>query len=216
MRLLVYTNASADDKGIRQRLQRENVAIVTDETVCDAALICLDGQEDMFETLSNVCRRSTYPVIALGYQEPANDYEEVRCLEMGADDYVRAGTSVAVLILRLQRMLRLYAGVSGAFHYWRGFLDLEDRQDYEWQGETLGLTGKEYYLFRLLLQNKEQMVLSEKMMEEIWQRKDGTEKDVLNTMIRKLRKKLTGIPFRIENCYGRGYALKYDGRNCNV
>jgi len=80
----------------------------------------------------------------------------------------------------------------------------------------LGLTGKEYYLFRLLLQNKEQMVLSEKMMEEIWQRKDGTEKDVLNTMIRKLRKKLTGIPFRIENCYGRGYALKYDGSNCNV
>ena len=32
MRLLVYTNTSVDDKGIRQRLQRENVAIVTDET----------------------------------------------------------------------------------------------------------------------------------------------------------------------------------------
>lgn len=216
MRLLVCTNRSADDEGIRQRLQRENVTVVFSEDDCDAVLVCLDGQEDMFEVLAEVCRRSACPVIVLGYQEPVTDYEEVRCLEMGADDYVGAGTSVTVLILRIQRMIRLYAGVSGTFHYWRGFLELEDRQDYEWQGEALGLTGREYYLFRMLLHNKEQMVLSERMMEEIWQRQDGTGKDVLNTMIRKLRKKLAGIPFRIENCYGRGYALKYDNSNCNV
>lgn len=216
MRLLVWTNISADGDGIRQSLQRENVTVVTDETVCDAALVCLDGQEDMFEVLADVCRRSTYPVVVLGYQEPVSCYEEIRCLEMGADDYVRAGTLVTVLILRLQRMIRLYVGISGSFHYWRSFLELEERQDYEWQGEALGLTGKEYSLFRMLLQNKEQMVPSEKMMEEIWQRKDSTGKDVLNTMIRKLRRKLAKIPFRIENCYGRGYALKYDDRNCNV
>lgn len=216
MRLLVRTNISADDERIRQSLEREDVTVVTNGMVCDAVLVCLDGREEMFEKLEDVCRQSIYPVVVLGFQESVPYYEEVRCLEMGADDYVAAGTPVTVLILRLQRLIRLYAGVSGAFHYWRGLLELEERQDYEWQGETLGLTDKEYHLFRLLLQNKEQMVCSGKIMEVIWERKEDAGKDVLNTMIRKLRRKLDQIPFQIENCYGRGYILKYDGRNCNV
>lgn len=216
MRLRVCMNASAGAEELLGELRREGAVIVPDGEVYDAVLVCLDGQEDMYTRLDDICRENTCPVVVAGYGGQVSYYEEIRCLEMGADDYIPVTTPVPVLLLRIQRLLRLYNGAFGGFHCWRGFLELCDRRDYEWQGKALGLTEKEYQLFHLLIGSREQMVATDELLEKIWKREDTINKDVLNTMIRKLRKKLHGIPFQIVNCYGKGYALKRDDSKCNI
>lgn len=216
MRLRLIRNPYVGDGGIASALRQEKVLIVErEEDFCDAILVCMDGQEDMFEKLSEIRRDRGCPVVAAGYDRSSSYYEEIRCLEMGADDYVPAGTLAPVLILRLERLIRLYHGETGAFRYRQGLVELTEQNDFVWQGDRLELTGKEYLLFRRLLRENGQTVSTEELL-QLWSRGEAAGRDVLNTMIRKLRIKCKETPFQIVNCYGRGYALKYDSRKCNV
>lgn len=216
MRLRLIRNQYAGDGGIADVLHQEGVILTEREgDSYDAVLLCLDGQEAMFQKLAGICRDKGCPVVVSGYDREVPYYEEIRCLEIGADDYVPAGTLGPVLILRLERLLRLYRGETGGFRYHYGLLELTEQNDFIWQGKCLGLTGKEYLLFRRLLRGNGQTVAAEELL-QLWSRGEAAGKDVLNTMIRKLRIKCEETPFQIVNCYGRGYALKYDSRKCNV
>ena len=215
MRLRLVMDQYAGDDGIANALRQEHVFVTEQEDAYDAVLICLNGQEDMFGRLSEFRDDHACPIVVNGYDRNRSYYEEIRCLEMGADDYVPAGTLAPVLILRLERLIRLYRGETGAFRYRQGLVELTKQKDFVWQGDCLELTGKEYRLFQRLLRENGQIVSTGELM-QLWCQGEAAGKDVLNTMIRKLRIKCKDTPFRIVNCYGRGYALKYDSRKCNV
>ena len=170
MRLQIYTDESDSGERLIRAVKQEGVTVVREETEdADAVVLFLNGQESGFRRLETLR--------VVGHEERVYCYEEIRSLELGADDYVPAGTASNVLLLRLQRLFRLYRGQNGPFYYRNGLLECRDKRDYEWQGKPLCLTGKEYQLLHL------------------------------NTMLRKLRGKLQGTPFKIVNRYGMGYQI---------
>lgn len=152
MRLQIYTDESDSGERLIRAVKQEGVTVVREETEdADAVVLFLNGQESGFRRLETLRIKWQCPVVVVGHEERVYCYEEIRSLELGADDYVPAGTASNVLLLRLQRLFRLYRGQNGPFYYRNGLLECRDKRDYEWQGKPLCLTGKEYQLLHLLL-----------------------------------------------------------------
>ena len=146
MRLQIYTDESDGGERLIRAVKQEGVTVVREETEdADAVVLFLNGQESGFRRLEALRIKWQCPVVVVGHEERVCCYEEIRSLELGADDYVPAGTASNVLLLRLQRLFRLYRGQNGPFYYRNGLLECRDKRDYEWQGKPLRLTGKEYH-----------------------------------------------------------------------
>lgn len=207
MRLQIYTDESDGGERLIRAMKQEGVTVVREETEdADAVVLFLNGQESGFRRLETLRIKWQCPVVVVGHEERVCCYEEIRSLELGADDYVPAGTASNVLLLRLQRLFRLYRGQNGPFYYQNGLLECRDRRDYEWQGKPLCLTGKEYQLLHLLLTHAGEVVTLQEILRQVWNQKEEAT-DALNTMLRKLRGKLQGTPFKIVNRYGMGYQI---------
>lgn len=207
MRLQIYTDESDSGERLIRAVKQEGVTVVREETEdADAVVLFLNGQESGFRRLETLRIKWQCPVVVVGHEERVYCYEEIRSLELGADDYVPAGTASNVLLLRLQRLFRLYRGQNGPFYYWNGLLECRDKRDYEWQGKPLCLTGKEYQLLHLLLTHAGEVVTLQEILRQVWNQKEEAT-DALNTMLRKLRGKLQGTPYKIVNRYGMGYQI---------
>lgn len=207
MRLQIYTDESDSGERLIRAVKQEGVTVVREETEdADAVVLFLNGQESGFRRLETLRIKWQCPVVVVGHEERVYCYEEIRSLELGADDYVPAGTASNVLLLRLQRLFRLYRVQNEPFYYRNGLLECRDKRDYEWQGKPLCLTGKEYQLLHLLLTHAGEVVTLQEILRQVWNQKEEAT-DALNTMLRKLRGKLQGTPFKIVNRYGMGYQI---------
>lgn len=206
MRLQMYTDDWNGGERLIRAIKQEGVTVVREEEDTDAVVLFLNGQESGFRRLEALRAKWQCPVVVIGHEERVYGYEEIRSLELGADDYVPVGTASNVLLLRLQRLIRLYQGKNGPFYYQHGLLECRDRRDYEWQGKPLCLTGKEYQLLHLLLTHAGEVVTLQEILRQVWNQKEEAT-DALNTMLRKLRVKLKETPYQIVNRYGRGYQI---------
>ena len=207
MRLQIYTDESDGGERLIRAMKQEGVTVVREETEdADAVVLFLNGQESGFRRLETLRIKWQCPVVVVGHEERVYCYEEIRSLELGADDYVPAGTASNVLLLRLQRLFRLYRGQNAPSYYRNGLFECRDKSDYEWQGKPLCLTGKEYQLLHLLLTHAGEVVTLQEILRQVWNQKEEAT-DALNTMLRKLRGKLQGTPFKIVNRYGMGYQI---------
>lgn len=208
MRLQIYTEDQSGGEQLIRAIKQEGVTVVREETEdADAVVLFLNGQERTFQRLEALRTNCQCPVVVVGHEERVFCYEEIRSLELGADDYVPAGTASNVLLVRLQRLLRLYQGQNGAFYYRYGLLERRKERDYEWQGKPLRLTGKEYRLLHLLLTHAGEIVTAQEILRQVWDQPGEGGTDALNTMLRKLRVKLKETPYQIVNQYGRGYQI---------
>ena len=114
MRLQIYTDESDSGERLIRAVKQEGVTVVREETEdADAVVLFLNGQESGFRRLETLRIKWQCPVVVVGHEERVCCYEEIRSLELGADDYVPAGTASNVLLLRLQRLFRLYRGQNG-------------------------------------------------------------------------------------------------------
>lgn len=108
MRLQIYTDESDGGERLIRAMKQEGVTVVREETEdADAVVLFLNGQESGFRRLETLRIKWQCPVVVVGHEERVYCYEEIRSLELGADDYVPAGTASNVLLLRLQRLFRL-------------------------------------------------------------------------------------------------------------
>lgn len=176
----------------------------------EGVLLCLepgDVETELLPALRQVCE---LPLAVAGSSLENTYYEELWCLEQGADDYFSLSMPVPIMLVRMQRLIQLYRGRTEAVRYWRGLEESVEAEDYLWQGKPLELTRTEYQVLSLLLHGRGEIVTREKLLARIWQREGEQESCVLPAMIRKLRKKLSPTPLRIVSCYGKGYRLEQE------
>lgn len=174
----------------------------------DAVVLCLAQNEGLLEYLPGLRKACALPVVVTGSAAENSYFEELNCLEQGADDYFRTSMSVPIMIVRIQRLIQLYHGMKEAASYQAGLAELPEQEDYAWGGCRLGLTGTEYRVLHLLLHSREGVVTREKLLARVWRGDDASNDWVLTAMVRKLRKKLAATPIRIVSSYGKGYCIR--------
>ena len=174
-----------------------------DIVILDINLPDVDG----FEALKRIRSFSNVPIIILTVR--GGEEDQVRGLEMGADDYIVKPFNPRDVIARVNSVLRR-AGVpkvtTGQPLVVRGKLILNLANNEVRFGEEIAkLAPNESRLLYILMNNAGQTISSERIVQEVWQGKH-INNDLVRTYIRRLRDKLKDRPPQIiVSKRGEGY-----------
>ena len=206
-----------DDKKISRilklQLERKNHEITIIENGIDA-LNEIDRKRDFYdlilldlglpsmegnEVCKNVRKISKVPIIVVSAKN--NIEEKVDLLKSGAIDYVTKPFDFLELESRININIR--KETISEIIYKTLKLNLENYSAYL-ENNLILLTKTEFELVKLLIENKEEIVLRDKIVEKIW----GWEAsdNLLDSTIKKIRQKLGKE--KIKTVRGIGYILK--------
>jgi two-component system cell cycle response regulator CtrA len=174
--------------------------------ILDLILPDIDG----FEIISRIrAIKNMTPIIILSGLSSTDD--KVKCLTMGADDYLTKPFSKIELLARITAVIRRTSGHSSSVIS-VGPLEIDLKQRcVRVSGIELSLTGKEYSILELLAIKKGSVLAKETFLNHIYGGMDEPEVKIIDVFICKLRKKiadLTGGLNFIETIWGRGYTLR--------
>ncbi|MGM0396410.1 MAG: response regulator transcription factor [Bacillota bacterium] len=168
--------------------------------------IMLPG-EDGYEILSRVKnnpRTSYIPIIML--TSKTNEFDKVRALDMGADDYMDKPFGVMELLSRIKAVLRRSGKreTSGQICLHGVCIDTQQHKVMEEEREVV-LTPKEFDLLHYLMSNQGIVLSRDKIMNEVWGFDFEGETRTVDVHIRTLRMKLGDSGEFIETVRGIGY-----------
>ena len=155
--------------------------------------------------LRNSSATEKLPVIMLTAKN--SEYDKVKGLDMGADDYVSKPFGVMELISRINAVLRR----SGVEH--REKMEVSDitldhlRREVQACGEAVKLTFKEYELLYYLMLNAGLALSRDKIMLSVWGYDFEGESRTVDMHIKTLRKKLGASGNLIKTVRNVGYKI---------
>jgi two-component system cell cycle response regulator CtrA len=177
-----------------------------DAIILDLILPDIDG----FEILARMrAIKNSTPVVILSGLTTTED--KVKCLSIGADDYVTKPFSKTELLARIHAIIRRTSGhFSSIIDIGPIKIDIRQRS-VRIYGVEMSLTKKEYSILELLAIKKGSVLPKEAFLNHIYGGMDEPEIKIVDVFVCKLRKKISdltgGLNF-IETVWGRGYTLR--------
>jgi two-component system, OmpR family, KDP operon response regulator KdpE len=162
-----------------------------------------------FEVLKLIRQVSDVPVIMLTAR--GDEVDQVRGLELGADDYVAKPFSHLALMARIKAALRraeLSPPIQSLPDFQAGDLAIHfQNQEVSVAGEPVKLTPVEYKILYHLVRNAGHLLPHQALLDRVWGGDYGASPEYLKVFISRLRAKLRrpGGPEYIETERGRGY-----------
>lgn len=188
---------------------REYTAGNPDLVVLDVNLPRRDG----FEVLGEIRRMGSTPVMMLTVR--AEEQDEIRGLDLGADDYLRKPFSPRTLLARIRALLRRGGDPDEELGPAAGPLQLDpDRlQARVNEGPRFRISVLELRLLQLLLKQRGKPVVTERLLGYVWSDRDVPDREALKQLIHRLRQKLAnagGNPQWIQSVPGTGYLISLE------
>ncbi len=177
-----------------------------DLIVLDLGLPCQPG----LDVLRNWrARDNLTPVIILTARDAWED--KVLGFKAGADDYLAKPFQIEELLVRINAVLRRYAGLKpGSLTYGELSLDEADQSVSLSSGEKFSLTGTEFKLLRYFMLNPGKLLSKTTLTEHVYQLDSDKDSNVIEVYINRLRQKLgQGL---IQTRRGQGYIFGREGR----
>ena len=196
------TTASSGDEALRAFFDRE-----PDIVLLDVTLPGLSG----FEVLRQIRQFSDVPVIMLTGRSEETD--QVRGLELGADDYVVKPFGALALMARIRAILRRTEHsplARGVPDFTAGPLSISfDGRQVAVHGQVIHLTPVEFKLLYHLARNAGHLLTHDALLNRIWGPDSYRTADHLKVYVSRVRSKIerAGGPRCIENERGLGYRL---------
>ncbi len=195
-----YTVLEAGDGVCALALWAENHP---DLVILDINMPLADG----FEVLSQIREEDSVPVLLLTARQEEQD--KIEGFEYGADDYVTKPFSPRVLMARVRALLRRSGILSVNPEILLGEVRILPERGQVFCGEQpVSLTEKEYGLLMLLINHRGQVLSRIQMIERIWGYDFEGDHRVVDTTIKRIRKKLGSEGSRIESVRGVGYRIQ--------
>ena len=192
--------ANEGEAGLRAFCEHEPDVVVLD--------VALPGQSG-FEVLQEIRRISDVPVIMLTAR--GEELDQVRGLELGADDYVVKPVRHLALLARIKAVLRraeLPPPVRALPDFVAGELAINfQNHQVTLHGESVKLTPVEYKLLYHLVRNAGRLMTHQALLNHVWGEDYGATTDHLKVFISRLRAKIEplGEARYIETERGLGY-----------
>lgn len=162
------------------------------------------------EVLRRLRRTSHMPVIMLTARDAVMD--KVTGLDMGADDYVTKPFSIEELLARIRAALRKETarGQESSLLSFAGLTLDVSRRRVTRDGKEIELTGREFALLQMFLENKTLVLTRDQLLEKVWGYAYMGETNVVDVYVRYLRSKIDD-PFDqklLHTVRGVGYVLR--------
>lgn len=196
--------SAANGEESLEAVQRDFIDLM----ILDLMMPKVDGVE--------VCRRvrewSEVPIIILSARGDEND--KVKCLELGADDYLTKPFGIAELMARIKTAFR-HRGDATAVPTQTNFncdgmeINFAKRR-VTMDGQEVTLTPTEYSLLQHLAINCDKVLTHNMLLQSVWGNEYSSEKEYLRVFVGRLRRKLEPDPKNpryIQTIPGVGYHL---------
>lgn len=210
--------------GLRYALLKQGYEIETARSVAEAKR-CLGHSFDLllldvslpdgtgFEVCESV-RKSGNPVPVLFLTASDDEMSIVRGLDGGGDDYVTKPFRLGELCSRINALLRRAGAVNGEKMILRsGDVTIDLQRGKAFRGdEPLELTGAEYRLLVLLVQNQGIVVTRNRILEQLWDEGGNfVDDNTVSVYIRRLREKIEEEPSRPRRLLtARGFGYRWE------
>ncbi len=156
----------------------------------------------------------TFPIIMLTAKD--QEFDKVKGLNIGADDYITKPFGVKELLARIQARLRRAGTYSSSsnieiLQLSTTKIDLLESKAIFADGKTNELTAREIELIRYLLQAGGEPVSRDELLEKVWRYEYSTNTRTVDVHISKLRAKIENQPDEprhLITLHGVGYLLK--------
>ena len=201
---------------LREFLERNGYQVESVDNFLIASQIALEMRPDLvildinlpgisgFDICKEIKEKSNTPVLMLTSRVGIED--EIKGLEIGADEYLAKPVDTRRLILRMEKLLDLFDH----------FQDIISVGDLSLELSTCKLSYKEAYLIlpqtesdiiKKLMESYPQIVTKDELLMAVWST-IYIDENILQVNITRLRKKLKNLgPYNIYNKRGQGYGL---------
>lgn len=151
-------------------------------------------------------QKSDVPIIMLTALD--GEQNQIKGLDLLADDYITKPFSMPILIRKISAVLRrtLKTGdTAQTINYKELTLDLDGYKTYV-GGESIDLTPREFEILRELLTHKGRILTRKNLLQMLWKYEFLGDERIIDTHIKNLRKKLSSADY-IETIRGVGYRI---------
>ncbi|WP_299549163.1 response regulator transcription factor [uncultured Helicobacter sp.] len=162
-----------------------------------------------FEILKDIkTNSSTQELPVLMLTALNNEFDKVKGLDLGADDYITKPFSVMEFLARVRAILRRNKE-SDTICY--GILELSyTTRNVKVSEKSVALTLKEFELLGFLLKNQNRAFSRDELLEILWGYSYSSESRTIDIHIKTLRKKLGVAGKYIKTIRGVGYKISKD------
>ena len=171
--------------------------------------IMLPGEDgiSLLKRLKNSSKTRDIPVIMVTAK--GAEYDKVKGLDLGADDYVTKPFGMMELVSRVRALLRRTEPEKRADSCEAGAIHVDlNRHVVMVDGQIVNLTFKEFELLCYLIENKGMVLTRDQLLSKIWGYDFDGETRTVDVHIRTLRQKIGEASRCIETIRGVGYKLE--------
>lgn len=189
-----------------QKVMEVFIAESPELVILDVNLPVYDG----FYWCQQIRTVSKTPIVFLSSREHPMDI--VMAMNVGADDYIQKPFNLDVLIAKVQALLRRtysYGDTISDVIEWNGaVLDLK-KGSLHYNDREVHLTKNEFFILRLLLEERGKIVSREELMRRLWEDEKFVSDNTLSVNITRIRTKLEeiGLNDQIVTKKGQGYLV---------
>lgn len=209
--LLVYTleTTGFEAKGLSDGNELwsalKNADAIPEMILLDIMLPGEDGYA-ILEKLKNFSATRNIPVIMVTAKEA--EYDKVRGLESGADDYITKPFGMMEFVARVKAVLRRSSRQSEDRELRCGNLSVfVGRHEVFYEDKPVELTRKEFELLLYLMENKGLVMTRNQILCHVWGYDFDGETRTVDVHVRSLRQKLGDGGNMIETVRGVGYRI---------
>jgi len=171
--------------------------------------IMLPGKDgiSILKKIRESSKHQKLPVIMLTAK--GSEYDRIKGLDLGADDYITKPFSVLEVISRVKAVLRRSEGEEKSSLLKIGNITLHPDKRSVFSGDQeIILTFKEFELLQYLMLNKNIVLSRDKLLEEVWNFDFGGGSRTVDMHIRALRQKLGDSGKNIKTVHNVGYKIE--------
>lgn len=154
----------------------------------------------------DICREirkiSNVPIIIMTARD--SDIDEYNGLSIGADDYVTKPFNLKILALKIKKLLKIDGN---SIYRFENFSFDAKKGEISVNGKIIELTRREIQFLEYMFKNKGIIFSREQLLNEVWGFDFDGDDRVVDTLVRRIRKKLENYDFLLKTVRGMGYTL---------
>ena len=168
---------------------------------------------DGFYFLKLIRNNYKTPVIILSAR--SDEGEQIRGMELGADDYITKPFAIGILIAKINALLRRtneYTSIENKSNK-RNLYLIHEVMKLKFKDKIIELTKNEYGILNLLLSNEGKVVTREEILEELWDDMTFVDDNTLTVNMTRVKKKLSELGINNVIITKRGVGYVFNGIN---
>lgn len=195
---------------------KEALNIINKEEIHLVILDIMMPELDGISVAENIREDKTIPIIMLSAK--SEDYDKIKGLNVGADDYITKPFNPMELIARVNSQMRRYTKLGSISKkednniYQAGELIIDDtKKEVYVDGKNIKLTPTEYNILKFLTKNKGRVFSISQIYENVWEEESYGAENIIAVHIRHIREKIEINPREpkyLKVIWGIGYKIE--------